>query len=211
MGMIHIRCKDRQERKSALMDAALTLFSERDFHEVTVEEIAERAGLSKGTVYLYFENKENLFLSIIQDRTDALISRIRRAIRSHRTYEERLNKLVLSWLGFFEEQKAYFKLVHSEKSRIDARSKQSMHVHMQQSYIEMKKLLTGFIEEGIALNLLRKVKPEVLVKALQGMLNGFIFESVFMQEKSSLVGETQSVLDIFSNGAFVKSHCKEVS
>ena len=193
------------------MNAALVLFSEKDFHEVTVEEIAERVGLSKGTMYLYFENKENLFLSIIQEKTDALLARIKRAIDGPDPYLKRLERLIGSWLGFFEEHQPYFKVIHSEKTRLDFTNKDSLHRHMLKSSIDFAKILNAFIEEGITLGLIRSLKPGVLVKSLQGLINSFIFECIFMRTKCSLVGETKQILDVFLNGALKKPQDEEVS
>ena len=66
-------------RKKSIIDAAVQLFSERDFHEVRIDDIAEKVGLAKGTIYLYFENKDQLFLSIIIERTRTLKESLEKA------------------------------------------------------------------------------------------------------------------------------------
>jgi AcrR family transcriptional regulator len=62
--------KARQRRKDArpgeLMSAALEVFAERGFAATRLEEVAQRAGVSKGTVYLYFESKEALFKAAVE-------------------------------------------------------------------------------------------------------------------------------------------------
>ena len=49
---------EKEARKKDILDAAARLFSEKGFHEVKVDDIAEKVGLSKGTIYLYYENKD---------------------------------------------------------------------------------------------------------------------------------------------------------
>ncbi len=56
----------KQQRRQALLDAALNEFSERGFAATRMQTIAERAGLSKGTLYLYFSSKEALFAALIE-------------------------------------------------------------------------------------------------------------------------------------------------
>jgi AcrR family transcriptional regulator len=70
VGMIEAAAKPRQRRKEArpaeLLAAALEVFAEKGFAATRLEEIAARAGVSKGTVYLYFESKEALFKAAIE-------------------------------------------------------------------------------------------------------------------------------------------------
>ena len=56
----------KESRPSELVDAALALFVERGYAATRLEEVAARAGVSKGTLYLYFENKEDLFKAVVR-------------------------------------------------------------------------------------------------------------------------------------------------
>ncbi|MGZ8347849.1 MAG: TetR/AcrR family transcriptional regulator [Allosphingosinicella sp.] len=57
----------KQERPGDIVAAALALFAEKGFAAARIEEIAARAGLSKGTLYLYFDSKEALFRAVVRD------------------------------------------------------------------------------------------------------------------------------------------------
>src|SRR3954464_4778033 len=56
-----------EERPQQIIDAALAIFGERGLAAARLEDIAKRAGLSKGTIYLYFPNKEELFREMVRD------------------------------------------------------------------------------------------------------------------------------------------------
>jgi AcrR family transcriptional regulator len=56
----------KRERQAAIVDAALDLLMEHPYHDISISQIARAAGLAKGTVYLYFETKEELFLSVFE-------------------------------------------------------------------------------------------------------------------------------------------------
>lgn len=70
--------QDKDKRKAALLDAALEEFFERGFVAARMDDIARRAGLSKGAIYLYFNAKEDLFTSLIElhaaPKVDMMIS-----------------------------------------------------------------------------------------------------------------------------------------
>ncbi len=56
----------KRERQQAIVDAALDLLMEHPYHDISISQIARAAGLAKGTVYLYFETKEELFLAVFE-------------------------------------------------------------------------------------------------------------------------------------------------
>lgn len=192
---------EKLARKKDILEAALTLFAEKDFHEVTVDEIAERVGLSKGTLYLYFENKENLFFSIIQEKTDVLFNRLQAVAKKEAPFLERLEEFIRSYLDFFDEHKHYFKIIHCEKSRMDEHYTERLKAHMIKSFDDFEEMMQAFIIEGQKQKILRSIGPDLMTKALRGLLNSFTFQCIFLDSECSLVNETSHVMDLFLNGA----------
>lgn len=65
--------KSSEERRREILDAALKLFGERGFAETTMEEVANAAGVAKGTIYIYFPSKEHILLALKREFLDGLI------------------------------------------------------------------------------------------------------------------------------------------
>ena len=65
------RAEQRDQTRARLLDAAEKVFVERGFHAASVDEVAEEAGYSKGAVYSNFENKDELFLAVLERRVDS--------------------------------------------------------------------------------------------------------------------------------------------
>ncbi len=61
-----LRERQRQEREDLILQAAEELFLEKGFHDVSIDEIAARVGIAKGTVYLHFDSKEDLVFALLQ-------------------------------------------------------------------------------------------------------------------------------------------------
>ncbi len=72
----------KESRPAELLAAALDIFVERGFAATRLEEVATRAGVSKGTLYLYFESKEELFKAVVRETIVPLIQDFRRDIES---------------------------------------------------------------------------------------------------------------------------------
>jgi AcrR family transcriptional regulator len=66
-----VRRRRKADRPKEILEAAFTEFSRNGYATTTLDQIAERAGVTKGTIYVYFENKEHLFISMVRDITEA--------------------------------------------------------------------------------------------------------------------------------------------
>ncbi|MCX5827750.1 MAG: TetR/AcrR family transcriptional regulator, partial [Deltaproteobacteria bacterium] len=70
MGLEERRKREKENRKNAILKAARKLFFDKGFKNVTVESIAKKAELSKGSVYLYFQSKEDIYTQILLSDID---------------------------------------------------------------------------------------------------------------------------------------------
>ncbi len=77
--------KRREQTRSHLLRAAAEVFSRRGYHGASLDEVAAEAGFSKGAVYSNFESKEDLFLALVNDRTEQLVQDFGAAAEGHRT------------------------------------------------------------------------------------------------------------------------------
>jgi AcrR family transcriptional regulator len=66
----------QEARRQAILDAALTEFAERGFEAARLDDIAARAGVAKGTLYLYFDDKEKLFEGLIRNAVDPVLGQL---------------------------------------------------------------------------------------------------------------------------------------
>ncbi|MBK7416224.1 MAG: TetR/AcrR family transcriptional regulator [Dechloromonas sp.] len=92
------RKRRKEARPSELSAAALDLFVEKGFAATRLEDVAQRAGVSKGTLYLYFDSKEALFKSVIEDGVvPVLVEGEEIASRHEGSAFELLEKLLANW------------------------------------------------------------------------------------------------------------------
>ncbi len=82
MGTAERREREKQQRVDAILDAALEVFAEKGLKNATMEDVAEKAELSKGTIYLYFKSKEHMFFAIDMRAGEILHERFSEASRS---------------------------------------------------------------------------------------------------------------------------------
>ncbi len=78
-----VRRRRKAERPKEILEAAFTEFSRNGYAATTLEQIAEQAGVTKGTIYVYFENKEHLFISMVREITKASFDAVQAMFETH--------------------------------------------------------------------------------------------------------------------------------
>ncbi len=72
--------RDRTDKHELILDAAIRVFAEKGFNAARISDVADAAGVADGTIYLYFKNKEDLLLSIFEEKMDLLLAGLREAL-----------------------------------------------------------------------------------------------------------------------------------
>lgn len=97
-------------RCQAIRDAAMRVVARKGYDHVTVQDIADEAGIAKGTVYLYFKSREDILEKTMTLSFSELQTRIREAIETGGTFAEALGRVVETQLQYFEEKQEFFRL-----------------------------------------------------------------------------------------------------
>ena len=115
----HKRERRKQDRPGELLEAALDLFVEKGFAATRVEEVALRAGVSKGTLFLYFPSKEDLFKAVVRENVVATVAQGAAEVAQFKgSASELIEWMMLQWWRRYGATKAsgISKLVMSEAS-----------------------------------------------------------------------------------------------
>src|SRR5207245_9272971 len=99
------------DKRQRILSAATTVFAERDFHRVLVSEVASRAGVGKGTVYLYFPTKDHLHRVALEASLERVAGEVERAAEADAPAEAVLRDIVVSILRVFLRRPALLTLV----------------------------------------------------------------------------------------------------
>jgi AcrR family transcriptional regulator len=94
--------KDAQSRRKTILDAALDVYTEVGYHEARISDIAKRAGIGKGTVYLYFPGKKELFLALIEDIAQNHLRDVIAAVKGVERLNEKLRIIAERQFALFE-------------------------------------------------------------------------------------------------------------
>jgi AcrR family transcriptional regulator len=100
-------------RVQSIQEAAIRVISRKGMAAATMQEIAEEAGIAKGTIYLYFRDREELVEKTFETAIGQLHARLDAAMEVAGSFEERLRALITAQFSFFSENREFFRLYHS--------------------------------------------------------------------------------------------------
>lgn len=153
------------EVRARLMDAAIDVLKEHGFPALRIEEIVERAGLSVGTFYLYFDSKADLFVAMVTEYTQRLIDRISKAYEGDDHVAVRMSRGLEAYLDFVEEYEKGFLYFVSAADNIETSvGRLSTWVFQQHAAI-----LQPLVEKAQADGDMKKMDPELVAQALLGL------------------------------------------
>ncbi|WP_342565501.1 TetR/AcrR family transcriptional regulator [Paenibacillus sp. FSL R7-0345] len=97
-------------KHTAILDAGYELFGSGGFYETKMSEVAEKAGIAKGTVYLYFKSKEELFLAVTRRDCEGFLEQLDLKLKGCGTLQEQLTVIAEHHLMYYYERKQHTKL-----------------------------------------------------------------------------------------------------
>ncbi|KQL53352.1 TetR family transcriptional regulator [Heyndrickxia shackletonii] len=95
--------KSNKPKYKQIIDAAVIVIAENGYHQAQVSKIAKQAGVADGTIYLYFKNKEDILISLFQEKMGSFIEKIRKGITGKETAAEKLLVMVESHFNILSE------------------------------------------------------------------------------------------------------------
>jgi TetR/AcrR family fatty acid metabolism transcriptional regulator len=161
------------EKRSRILKAAILIFGRRGFHEARVAEIARAAGVADGTVYLYFENKEDLLGCIFDETMDAALARMRQILEADGPACDRLTRMVDLHLTLLSSDRALASVFQIELRR----SARLVERFSRSKLGEYLKILESIVQEGVDKEELRKdLEPRLAVRMIFGAIDEILSE-----------------------------------
>lgn len=195
------RRKLRQKNHAAqILEAGEKLFAKKGFYPTTMEEVARAAGLAKGTIYLHFDDKRNLFFSIIEKKLDILLEKIEKEMRKDEFPSQRIKLAIGIHLRFLEENRDFFKIMQalpeSLKQEMERKLKGRV-IEKQSRYVE---ILDQLIRKGIRNQEIKPLDSRKLAVILVGMMHSLTIYWISRKEKGSLSQDDSLVWQVFWEG-----------
>jgi len=166
------RGPDREHKRQAILQAAGQVFARKGFEPATLEAVAREAGLAKGTLYLYFKNKEDLYFHTVLHMLESLQACILQQAERSVGALDKMRAIALGQFDFFLRHRDTLQLFASFSSPSLARLHKRLIAPMMDKWAGHVQLIAGLVEEGKRTGALRRdIESRDIALAFIGMTN----------------------------------------
>jgi AcrR family transcriptional regulator len=166
----------KELRENQIKEAALKLFSEKGFYGTTITQIAEAAGLGKGTIYWYWKSKEELAFSLVEDMLSAFLELIEAAREEEGGFEERFAKLLKGVAELYVVEKEHCRLLWKFRADRHYIFDPDYTTKVTAYYLRMREAIADLIRQGVESGELREIDPQLAAFVLLGITEGLEIE-----------------------------------
>ena len=168
------RLRHQSLSRAQLLDAAEEVFGKKGFHETTLKEIAELAEFSVGSVYSFFENKDDLFQQIFVRRGDEFMPQLRELLEPDTgTPVEQLHRLVDFEIGWFRANHHFGRLYLRHSSATMLSLDREVDAAIAGNYEESMRLQADVFRRGQEAGTVRSGDPVVLARLFSGIISAY--------------------------------------
>jgi AcrR family transcriptional regulator len=191
-----------QKRRKHILDVATRVFSKKGFAGTQVDEVADRAGLGKGTVYRYFKDKKELFFSVVDRGMEDLKNSVLEEMAKEEKPLDKIKKAIETYLSYFEKNSNLISILIHEQSEFQKRIQKRYF----DRYYEHINRMEEVFHQGIANGKIKKIDVKGAIGILTNMLNGLVYMWQLEGRKYSLSERVPMLLSIYFSGIVKDKH-----
>jgi AcrR family transcriptional regulator len=186
-------------RTAGILEAARKVFALKGFNEATVDDVAGAAGVAKGTVYLYYPSKRDIYFAALKFGIEQMYSRLDEELRRVSTPEEKLRTLIRVKLAYFDDNRDFFKIYYSELGNICIHPG-TIDNEFRALYLEQAKVIESILKEGVRKKAIRSVRAEQAAFAISDIIRGVVTQRVLGWSKSKISHDVEFIFELIWKG-----------
>jgi TetR/AcrR family fatty acid metabolism transcriptional regulator len=184
-------------KRERILRAAVDVFAEHGYFNAKVAQIAKSAGVADGTIYLYFDGKEDLLITIFREHTRNYLIALEQRLTDVRGAEERLRIAVRHHLETLGRDRAL-----AVVSQVELRhSLKFMSLFSQEEIADYLIVIRTIVEQGQAEGTFRRnIHPQLVAKAIFGVLDEMVTSWMLSEKEYDLPAQAEQVADLMLTG-----------
>lgn len=184
-------------RRESIIQAAIEVFSKKDFQTASISEIAQKASIADGTIYQYFRSKEDLFFSIPIEKTKEFCSQLELHLEGISGAINKIRKFVWYFLYFFKTNPEYGRILLLEMRVSKSFVKTETYDFLKQSVSQVMNIIIEGQNEGV---IRQDTDIYILRHLILGILEHMVCRWLLKGEKYDLLEHHQEVSQIVIDG-----------
>lgn len=195
------REREKLRQRQEMLSAALDLFAEKGYHNVSMHEIAERAEFATGTLYTVFQNKEDLYKALVLEECDRFEGALLEAIERPKDETEKLRNYIRVKGDMFRSNLPFVRLFLAESKGASFNLRAGLDEALRKRYYAFLERLASVFASGIKKQRIRGIAPPYhLAVALDSVVDAFLLLWIEAPERHPYPEDPDAILDIFFKG-----------
>ena len=195
------REREKLRQRQEMLAVSLDLFSQRGYHNVSMQEIAEKSEFAIGTLYKFFQNKEDLYKALVLELCDKFEDSITRAIEQPQDEVEKLRSYVRAKTEVFRRNLPFIRLYLAESRGASFNLKAGLDDEIRQRYYISVESIAAIFASGIKNRRFKNIAdPYYLAVALSSVIDAFLLLWLDAPERHPYPEDPDAILNIFFKG-----------
>ncbi|MCL4501196.1 MAG: TetR/AcrR family transcriptional regulator [Deltaproteobacteria bacterium] len=195
------REREKLRQRQEMLAAALDLFSQKGYHNVSMAEIAEKSEFAIGTLYKFFQNKEDLYRALVLELCDKFEDALTRALEEAEGEVEKLRNYVRTKTEVFRRNLPFIRLYLAESRGASFNIKAGLDDEIRQRYYHFLESLAAIFASGFKNGRFKKLAdPYYLAVALASVIDAFLLLWLDAPERHPYPEDPDVILNIFFQG-----------
>lgn len=192
--------REFQSRRREIMTAATRLFASNGYHGTAMSEIAKEAEFSTGSLYNFFQNKEELYFSLLLEKIEVLESEVIAVVKGPGEVEQKLELLIDTIYAFFIKERDFWRIFAEQRTAFESGAKGKFADAVHDKYVSYLSYMVALMDEGKKKGLFRELSAAELALCFFQILQTFLMIFVNSADKYDLREKKRVVLEIFFDG-----------
>lgn len=194
--------RERQFRRNDIISVAIKIFAEKGFNHTTLDEIAEISEYGKGTIYNYFDSKEDLYLGIIEKLFSDQLAEMEKLDTEVEDPREYLKKLTYSFVDYCLSNKDEFKLLLRIRLEMFNDNWIVKSVTLEEIHDRIIAIYRNVFIKGMDMGIIRSMDLDALIILYRNLILPYIYNLIFCLplEKVDMERESEFIVSILFNG-----------
>lgn len=186
----------QKKRRAEILEAAEEIFSLNGYHKADMNEIAKKANIAKGTVYLYFPSKKELFISTIKDGLETLSQKISKDVENINNSVDRIKKAISTHMLYLKDHQALYRILLQP----DLEFMDDVFKTMKDYKLSKLPRIAEAIKQGIKEKQIRDVDEKSLSYMILGMIDLTLYQWLSNPEEEPIEKKIDLLIDVLFNG-----------
>ncbi|MDE3153561.1 MAG: TetR/AcrR family transcriptional regulator [Acidobacteriota bacterium] len=186
-------------RCAEILTAARGVFARKGFQAATMDDIAGAAGVGKGTLYLYYRSKRDIYLASLEHGLRALSALTAAEVAAAARIEDKIRAFVLTKVRYFDEQRDFYRIYHAEFGNVVAHPS-CLPDELMALYLQQVQQLEQAIQQAVDRGEIRPVQAGTVAFAIFEITRGIITQRLLDRTGSRAEDDGAFIVDLIWKG-----------